>query len=484
MFKYLAVVLLCLVWASSAQATCNAPCTKAQIISDINANWPNNNTNQITPAQLRLPVLELVNSYLDLAGAPSFSCPSGSFISGVPTLSSYTCSTPTGGGPPSGPAGGNLTGNYPNPTVLTNANLTGDVTSIGNATTLSSSGVTAGSFTNSNITVDAKGRVTAATNGSAVPTGGNPTATAGPTAVNGSSATFMRSDAAPAIQLGTNAVKGLVSGDGSTINCVAGVCTATTGGGGSVTTVSVVTANGVSGTVANAASTPAITLTLGAITPTSVNGNTVPTASDTIALLTATQTLSNKTFVAPALGTPASGVATNLTGTAAGLTAGHVTTNANLTGNVTSVGNATTIASIPAAALTNAFVQTATLSPTGTTSTTGAMMGLGLTGCTITPVLTGRVEFVIAGQQGGAASTVTSRLRFGTGTAPSNGGAPAGTQIGTGYPITFSTTTNGAVTMIGIATGLTLGAPVWFDDDITESSGTSSLTVACSAHEF
>jgi hypothetical protein len=50
-----------------------------------------------------------------------------------------------------------------------------------------------------------------------------------------------------------------------------------------------------------------------------------------------------------ALGTPSSGVATNLTGTAAGLTAGNatlaatVTTNANLNGPVTSVGNTTTI---------------------------------------------------------------------------------------------------------------------------------------------
>jgi hypothetical protein len=46
-----------------------------------------------------------------------------------------------------------------------------------------------------------------------------------------------------------------------------------------------------------------------------------------------------------ALGTPSSGVATNLTGTAASLTAGNVTTNANLTGVITSVGNATSIAS-------------------------------------------------------------------------------------------------------------------------------------------
>lgn len=54
-----------------------------------------------------------------------------------------------------------------------------------------------------------------------------------------------------------------------------------------------------------------------------------------------------------ALGTPASGVLTNCTGTASGLTAGNVTTNANLTGDVTSVGNATTIGS---AKVTNAML--------------------------------------------------------------------------------------------------------------------------------
>ncbi len=50
------------------------------------------------------------------------------------------------------------------------------------------------------------------------------------------------------------------------------------------------------------------------------------------------------TLVTPNLGTPASGDMTNVTGTAAGLTAGNVTTNANLTGVVTSTGNATAIA--------------------------------------------------------------------------------------------------------------------------------------------
>ncbi len=45
--------------------------------------------------------------------------------------------------------------------------------------------------------------------------------------------------------------------------------------GGGVTSVSVVTANGVSGSVATATTTPAITLTLGTITPTSVRVGTV-----------------------------------------------------------------------------------------------------------------------------------------------------------------------------------------------------------------
>ena len=57
------------------------------------------------------------------------------------------------------------------------------------------------------------------------------------------------------------------------------------------------------------------------------------------------------TLVTPALGTPASGVATNLTGTASSLTAGNVTTNANLTGHVTSVGNAAVLGSFTKAQL-------------------------------------------------------------------------------------------------------------------------------------
>lgn len=63
---------------------------------------------------------------------------------------------------------------------------------------------------------------------------------------------------------------------------------------GTVTTVSVTPANGVSGSVATATTTPAITLTLGAITPTTVNGNTITTGSGVLTLAAAkTLTVSN-----------------------------------------------------------------------------------------------------------------------------------------------------------------------------------------------
>ncbi len=74
---------------------------------------------------------------------------------------------------------------------------------------------------------------------------------------------------------------------------------------------------------------------------TNVNNGKADLASPTF---TGTVTLpSGQALIAPALGTPASGVMTNVTGTASGLTAGTVTTNANLTGDVSSSGNATTI---------------------------------------------------------------------------------------------------------------------------------------------
>ncbi len=72
----------------------------------------------------------------------------------------------------------------------------------------------------------------------------------------------------------------------------AGGWTAPAGSGGTVTSVSVTTANGVSGSVATATTTPAITLTLGAITPSSVNGVTISGSSSPTLAVTGTTTVS------------------------------------------------------------------------------------------------------------------------------------------------------------------------------------------------
>jgi hypothetical protein len=60
-----------------------------------------------------------------------------------------------------------------------------------------------------------------------IPTAANPTATAGPTANNGSAATFMRSDGSPAVQKAGASQFGIVEPDNSTILCPSGVCSTT-----------------------------------------------------------------------------------------------------------------------------------------------------------------------------------------------------------------------------------------------------------------
>ena len=64
-------------------------------------------------------------------------------------------------------------------------------------------------------------------------------------------------------------------------------------GTGTVTSVSVVTANGISGTVANPTTTPAITLALGAITPTSIAALGTIVGSNLSGTNTGDQTLAN-----------------------------------------------------------------------------------------------------------------------------------------------------------------------------------------------
>jgi len=85
------------------------------------------------------------------------------------------------------------------------------------------------------------------------------------------------------------------------------------------------------------------------------------------------------TLVTPNLGTPSTLVGTNITGTASGLTAGNVTTNANLTGDVTSVGNATTLA---ASGVVSGLYGSSTAIPTFTVDSKGRITSASTTSIT------------------------------------------------------------------------------------------------------
>ena len=107
-------------------------------------------------------------------------------------------------------------------------------------------------------------------------------------------------------------------------------------------------------------------------------------------------------------GTPSSLVGTNITGTAAGLIAGNVTTNANLTGVITSVGNATSIASQTGTG-TKFVVDTsptiAGLTVTGSFTATGLVTNADLAGSIAASKLIGTDIATVGTLTAGAAST-------------------------------------------------------------------------------
>ena len=145
-----------------------------------------------------------------------------------------------------GSAGGDLTGTYPSPT-------------------LKPSGVTAGDYTSANISVDAKGRIIAAASGTA-------TFANSPLTTKGDIWGYGPGDTRVAV--GANGT--ILTADSTQASGVKWSSPATNG---TVTTVSVATANGFAGTVATATTTPVITLTTSITGILKGNGTSMSAAS-------------------------------------------------------------------------------------------------------------------------------------------------------------------------------------------------------------
>jgi hypothetical protein len=123
--------------------------------------------------------------------------------------------------------------------------------------------------------------------------------------------------------------------------------------------------------------------------------------------------------------------------------------------------------------------------PTGTTSTSAAvMMGFGASPALalITPVRSTRMLLQIEGlvtQTTGNGSNL--QLSYGTGAAPANGAALAGTQVGSAETITALT---GELTLpfslTAIVTGLTVGTAYWLDLAVKAVTGGTASPKSCS----
>jgi hypothetical protein len=205
------------------------------------------------------------------------------------------------------------------------------------------------------------------------------------------------------------------------------------------------------------------------------------------------------TLTTPDLGTPSALVGTNITGTAAGLTAGNVTTIPNLTGDVTSVGNATSIAAgvivdadINASAAI-ADTKLATISTAGKvsnsattatdTNTASAIVARDASGNftagTITADLTGNVSGSSGSTTGNAATATalqTGRNINGVsfdGTADITVTAAAGTLSGATLA---SNVLASSLTSVGTLANLTVTNPI--SGSVTGSSGSTTGNAA------
>lgn len=112
--------------------------------------------------------------------------------------------------------------------------------------------------------------------------------------------------------------------------------------------------------------------------------------------------------------------------------------------------------------------------PAGTTSTVGVMMGLA---GSITPTRTGKLLIIIGGHalntNGGDLAKM--QIRYGTGTAPSNGAALTGTAAGSQISAAQVTGSANAFSLNAIVSSLSISTAYWIDISLAASANTASV---------
>jgi hypothetical protein len=325
---------------------------------------------------------------------------------------------------------GNVTGNAD--TVTTNANLTGDVTSVGNATAIAS-----GVIVNADINATA----------GIVDTKLAQITTSGKVANSATTATAL------------NTASAIVTRDGSG-NFVAGTITANLTGNASGTAATFtgsltgdVTSTAMATTIVANAVTNAKAAQMATLT---IKGNNTGVTANPIDLSVTQTTAMLNAFV----GDSGSGGTKGLVpAPASGDTAALKFLKANGSWSA-----------LPSPAAT----QTTPADPAVTTSLTAVMMGLA---GTITPSVTGNILITISGDIDNATNSRGSivQMRTGTGTAPINGAASAGTARG--GAVNFfqnSGVTRAPFSLNCVLTGQTLNTAIWIDVALNSVTGGSS----------
>ena len=127
----------------------------------------------------------------------------------------------------------------------------------------------------------------------------------------------------------------------------------------------------------------------------------------------------------------------------------------------------------PSAVTSGAFANKTVAAPGSVTATSPTYLMLGLAG-SITPKTSGAVSVSICGSTTDAtlADTISMQLSYGTGAAPTNGGALAGTQVGALVQASQAVASDiQSFCSTAVISGLTVGTAYWLDLAVGSSGG-------------